>query len=31
MQGKIDLISPNQLSQSSAYPGTTLIIWLAIA
>jgi signal transduction histidine kinase len=31
MQGKIDLISPNQLSQSSAYPGTTLIVWLAIA
>lgn len=28
MQGNIELISPNQLSQDSAFPGTTFIVWL---
>jgi signal transduction histidine kinase len=30
MQGRIELISPNQLSPSAALPGTTFIIWLPI-
>lgn len=29
MQGTIELISPNELSQNSAFPGTTFIVWLA--
>ena len=31
MEGKIDLISPNGLSDNAIYPGTTMIIWLAEA
>lgn len=28
MQGKIELISPNQLSQDNTFSGTTFIVWL---
>ena len=31
MEGRIDLISPNGLSQQETHPGTTMIIWLAEA
>jgi signal transduction histidine kinase len=31
MQGKIELISPNGLSENPILPGTTFIVWLAIA
>ena len=29
MEGKIDLVSPNGLSEKETHPGTTMIIWLA--
>ena len=31
MQGKIELISPNQSNQSASSPGTTFIVWLPVA
>ncbi|AFY76849.1 MAG: GAF domain-containing sensor histidine kinase [Hydrococcus sp. C42_A2020_068] len=31
MHGKIDLISPNEMSQNPALPGTTFIVWLLVA
>ena len=31
MQGKIELISPNELNQSASFPGTTFIVWLPVA
>jgi signal transduction histidine kinase len=31
MQGKIELISPNDLARNSSFPGTTFIIWLPIS
>jgi signal transduction histidine kinase len=31
MHGKIDLISPNEMSQNPALPGTTFIVWLPIS
>ena len=30
MHGKIELISPNGLSRSPSFPGTTFIVWLAV-
>ncbi|NJK47408.1 HAMP domain-containing histidine kinase [Candidatus Gracilibacteria bacterium] len=29
MQGKIDLISPNNLNPNNTFPGTTFIVWLS--
>jgi signal transduction histidine kinase len=29
MQGKIDLISPNNLNSNNTFPGTTFIVWLS--
>lgn len=31
MQGEIELISPNNFSKDSRYPGTTFIIWLPVS
>ncbi len=31
MQGKIELISPNNLAQNNSFPGTTFIVWLPIS
>ncbi|MEB3311356.1 MAG: GAF domain-containing sensor histidine kinase [Snowella sp.] len=31
MQGRIELLSPNQLSQNPTYPGTTFTIWFLVA
>ncbi|MGH2413840.1 MAG: ATP-binding protein, partial [Microcystaceae cyanobacterium] len=30
MQGRIELISPNQSNQTKTLPGTTLIVWLPV-
>lgn len=31
MQGRIELLSPNQLSQKPAYPGSTFTLWFLVA